>query len=71
MWALTRLCTLVEGYEQAVQVNVLNTFLLELLLPKLKETKYLFPDFRLLFQTRCPSRGYMFRGLSSYQVSRG
>ncbi|KAL3452176.1 hypothetical protein BJX65DRAFT_293339 [Aspergillus insuetus] len=37
--------TLVEGYEQAAQVNVLNTFLLELLLlPKLKETKSLFSD---------------------------
>ncbi|PWY83369.1 short-chain dehydrogenase/reductase [Aspergillus heteromorphus CBS 117.55] len=37
--------TLVEGYEQAVQVNVLNTFLLALsLLPKLTDTKTTFPD---------------------------
>ncbi|KAE8337308.1 hypothetical protein BDV24DRAFT_140255 [Aspergillus arachidicola] len=34
-----------EGYEQAVQVNVLNTFLLALsLLPKLNETKEAFPE---------------------------
>jgi NAD(P)-dependent dehydrogenase (short-subunit alcohol dehydrogenase family) len=34
-----------EGYEQAVQVNVLNTFLLSLsLLPKLNETKSKHPD---------------------------
>lgn len=33
-----------EGYEQAVQINVLNTFLLALsLLPKLAETKAKFP----------------------------
>ncbi|RAL04556.1 NAD(P)-binding protein [Aspergillus ibericus CBS 121593] len=36
---------LIEGYEQAVQVNVLNTFLLALsLLPKLTHTKTVFPD---------------------------
>ncbi|PYI09623.1 NAD(P)-binding protein [Aspergillus sclerotiicarbonarius CBS 121057] len=36
---------IVEGYEQAVQVNVLNTLLLALsLLPKLTETKTSFPD---------------------------
>lgn len=34
-----------EGYEQAVQVNVLNTFSLALsLLPKLNETKEAFPE---------------------------
>ncbi|GKZ28946.1 hypothetical protein AbraIFM66950_001904 [Aspergillus brasiliensis] len=38
-WVLT------EGYEQTVQVNVLNTFLLALsLLPKLTDTKTVFPD---------------------------
>lgn len=36
---------LYEGFEQAVQVNVLNTFLLALaLLPKLNETKSNYPD---------------------------
>lgn len=36
---------LVEGYEQTIQVNVLNTLLLLLLvLPKLKETKNQFPE---------------------------
>ncbi|PYH92583.1 short-chain dehydrogenase/reductase [Aspergillus ellipticus CBS 707.79] len=36
---------IVEGYEQAVQVNVLNTFLLALsLLPKLNDTKTVFSD---------------------------
>ncbi len=34
-----------EGFEQTIQVNVINTFLLALsLLPKLRETKTLFPD---------------------------
>lgn len=37
--------TVSEGFEQTIQVNVLNTFLLALtLLPKLRETKEKFPD---------------------------
>lgn len=41
----SKVWTLSEGFEQAVQVNVLNTFLLALsLLPKLNETKEKFPD---------------------------
>jgi retinol dehydrogenase 12 len=41
----SKLWVMSEGYEQAVQVNVLNTFLLALsLLPKLNETKSNFPD---------------------------
>lgn len=41
----TEVWTLCEGFEQAVQVNVLNTFLLALLLlPKLNETKSTFTD---------------------------
>lgn len=37
--------SLAEGFEQTIQVNVLNTFLLALsLLPKLVETKSKFPD---------------------------
>lgn len=41
----SKLWIMTEGYEQAVQVNVLNTFLLSLsLLPKLNETKSNHPD---------------------------
>lgn len=41
----SKVFTLSEGFEQAVQVNVLNTFLLALSLqPKLNETKKAFPD---------------------------
>jgi NAD(P)-dependent dehydrogenase (short-subunit alcohol dehydrogenase family) len=41
----SKIWTQSEGFEQAVQVNVLNTFLLALsLLPKLNETKTNFPD---------------------------
>lgn len=41
----SKLWTLCEGFEQAVQVNVLNTFLLALsLLPKLNETKSTYAD---------------------------
>ncbi len=41
----TKTFSLVEGYEQVTQVNVLNTFLLALLVvPKLRETKTKFPD---------------------------
>jgi NAD(P)-dependent dehydrogenase (short-subunit alcohol dehydrogenase family) len=41
----TKTFSLVEGYEQVTQVNVLNTFLLALsMVPKLRETKIKFPD---------------------------